>query len=133
MRLREADAKGDGVITLDAFLAVQNKRFDDFDRNKDGVIDKSDFDAMRRDMVGYQVKRFLHAYGADADGKVTRDQFYKVAKERFARLDRKGEGRIMIGGPDDDGLNMGGGRRPGGRGGPDRGANAPPPPPLPKQ
>lgn len=134
MRLRGADAKGDGIITLDAFLAAETKRFDDMDRNKDGAVDKADFEAMRKEMIAYRVKRFLHAYGADADGKVTKDQFFKVAKERFARLDRKGEGRITFGGVDDNGGMPGrgwfDGRGDRGQMGPDRRG---PPPPPPKQ
>lgn len=99
-RLRAADANGDGVITLDAYIGAETKRFNELDRNKDGVIDKSDFEALRKEMIAYGVKRFLHAYGADTEGKVTKDQFYKVAKERFARLDRRGEGRITVDGRD---------------------------------
>ena len=95
-----AAANADGVVTLDAFLAAETKRFDSLDRNKDGVVDKADFELMRAEMVDYGVRRFLHSYGADADGKITRDQFYKVAKERFARLDRRGEGKIEFGPPE---------------------------------
>ena len=123
--LRQADAKQDGIITIDAYMAVQAKRFDGWDRNKDGVIDKSDFDMARKDMMAYGVKRFLHTYGADADGKVTKEQFYKVAKERFARLDRKGEGKIMLGGGDEDGSKPRGRGGFGGERGPGRGENDP--------
>lgn len=95
--LRLADVKKDGMIALDAYMAVQTKRFEDIDRNKDGIIDKVDFDLVRQEMVAYGVKRFLHAYRSDAEGKVSKEQFYKVAKERFARLDPKGEGKITLG------------------------------------
>jgi hypothetical protein len=105
--LRQADVKGDGVIALDAYVAQQTKRFDDLDRNKDGTVDAADVALLRKDMTDYQVKRFLHAYGADAQGKVTKEQFYKVAKERFARLDPKGEGRITIGRGGEHGGRMG--------------------------
>ena len=94
MRLLGELRTADGVVTQEAFLANASKRFDDMDRYKDGVVDKADFDAMRKEMTDYRVKRFLHRYGADKDGKVTKEQFYKVAKEQFARLDRKGEGKI---------------------------------------
>ena len=119
MALREADAKGDGIITLDSYLAAETKRFDGWDRNKDGVVDKADVDLMRKEMVDYQIKRFLHAYGADADGKVTKDQYYKVAKERFAQLDRKGEGKITLGEPGRGRQGMPGRGWFGGRPGPD--------------
>ncbi len=125
--LRQADLKNEGVVAQDAYLAQQTKRFEELDRNKDGVVDKGDFDLMRKDMTDYQIKRFLHAYGAVAQGKITKEQFYTVAKERFARLDRKGEGKITF-----DRSGWGGGHRgPEGRGdrgserGPDRGPPAP--------
>ena len=124
--LRQADVSPDGAITLDAYVAAQTKRFDSLDRNKDGIVDQTDFDLMRKEMTDYQVKRFLHHYGATADGKVTREQYFKVAKEQFARLDKKGEGRI------DFGPREGGRRgRPGsddGRG-PGDGSGFPPGPP----
>jgi Ca2+-binding EF-hand superfamily protein len=125
--LRQADPKNEGVISQDAYLAQQTKRFEELDRNKDGVVDKSDFDLMRKDMTDYQIKRFLHAYGAVAQGKITKDQFYTVAKERFARLDRKGEGKITFDRP-----GWGGGHRgPDGRGdrSPERAPDRSPPPP----
>jgi len=93
-RLIEADANKDGVITLDEVVAAATKRFDQLDRNKDGAVDKADFDAMHKDMLAYQVQRFLHSFGADKDGKVSRDQFFKSAKERFAERDINRDGRI---------------------------------------
>lgn len=92
--LREADANKDGVITLDEALTAAEKRFVLLDRNKDGVVDSADRDAMRKETVDYRVKRFIHRYGADADGKVTKDQFYAEAKERFARMDLNNDGTI---------------------------------------
>ena len=92
--LQEADANKDGVVTLDEALAAAEKRFTTLDRNKDGVIDKADFDAARKEMVDYRVKRFIHHYGADKDGKVSREQFMAKAAERFAEMDRNNDGAI---------------------------------------
>ena len=92
--LQGADANKDGVITLDEVLAAADKRFALLDRNKDGNIDKADFDALRKEMVDYRVKRFIHHYGADKDGKITREQFMAKAAERFAQLDFNNDGTI---------------------------------------
>lgn len=92
--IRDADANKDGIITRDEAMASAMKRFDMMDRNKDATIDKADFDLMRKEMVDYRVKRFIHAFGADKDGKVTREQFNAKAKERFAQMDRDGDGKI---------------------------------------
>lgn len=113
-RMIEADANKDGIITLDEVVAAATKRFDQFDRNKDGAVDKADFDAMRNDMTAYRVQRFLHGFGADKDGKVTREQFFNAAKERFAERDVNRDGRL-------DRSDFGGGMGPGSDRGGDRG------------
>jgi Ca2+-binding EF-hand superfamily protein len=92
--LRDADANKDGAITLDEAMAAAEKRFAGLDRNKDGVIDTADRDALRAETVDYRVKRFIHYFGADADGKVTKEQFAAKAKERFARMDLNNDGTI---------------------------------------
>jgi len=103
-RLIEADANKDGVITLDEVTASATRRFEQLDRNKDGAIDKADFDALRKETTDYRVQRFMHEYGADKDRKVTRDQFFSRSKERFAEHDLNRDGRLdrqdmMPGGP----------------------------------
>ena len=102
--LRDVEIK-DGAITLDAVLATATKEFDRLDRNKDGVVDQTDFDGLRKEMTDYQVKRFVHQYGGDKDGKVTKEQFYAKSAQRFAEADINGNGRI--------GRDERGGGRPG--------------------
>lgn len=92
--LRDADANKDGIITREEVTAAAERRFAALDRNQDGVLDKADGDALRRATADYRVQRFMHRYGADSDRKVTKDQFFAKAKERFARLDRDGDGTI---------------------------------------
>ena len=91
--LRDVEVK-EGAITLEAVLVSATKEFDRLDRNKDGTVDQTDFDGLRKEMADYQVKRFIHQYGGDKDGKVTREQFYTKAAQRFAEADVNGDGRI---------------------------------------
>ncbi len=147
MLLRDADTNKDGVVTLDEAMAAAEKRFATLDRNKDGAIDAADFDAMRKEMVDYRVKRFIHHFGADRDGKITREQFTAKASERFALMDingdgtvsrdempGRGRGQVMMGrtrGHDMD-MGDGGGRRHGRMMGRDGdGERLAPPPPVP--
>ncbi|HXF53375.1 MAG TPA: hypothetical protein VNK52_04555 [Hyphomicrobiaceae bacterium] len=92
--LRQADANQDGIVTLDEVTARAASRFDALDRNKDGAVDQADASALSNEMTAYRTQRFLHRYGAVQDGKVTREQFYKVAKERFAARDVNNDGKL---------------------------------------
>lgn len=91
--LRDVEVK-DGAVTLDSVLAGATKEFDRLDRNKDGTVDQTDFDGMRKEMTDYRVKRFVHQYGADKDGRVTKEQFYAKSAQRFAEADVNSDGRI---------------------------------------
>lgn len=93
-RFRAADANGDGVVTKEEYLAQSMTRFTAIDTTKDGTVDQADRDAMQKAMSDYRVQRFLHMFGATKDGKVTKEQFDKVAKERFARLDVNADGKL---------------------------------------
>ena len=86
-RLKAADINRDGVVTLDEALESAGKQFARLDRNGDGVADQADRDLMGKEMADYRVLRFLHRFGAAKDGKITREQFTKTAKERMARMD----------------------------------------------
>jgi Ca2+-binding EF-hand superfamily protein len=92
--LRGAEADKDGAITLDAVIKAAGDRFDRMDRNKDGTLDRADRDALVKEMTDYRVKRILHRFGATGEGKITREQAFKVAGEMFTRLDRNGDGTI---------------------------------------
>lgn len=67
------------------------------DRTKDGTLDRADRDALVKEMTDYRVKRILHRFGATAEGRITREQAFKVAGEMFARLDRNSDGTISRG------------------------------------
>jgi Ca2+-binding EF-hand superfamily protein len=95
--VRGADADKDGAITLDEAVKAAGDRFDRMDRTKDGTLDRADRDALVKEMTDYRVKRILHRFGATAEGRITREQAFKVAGEMFARLDRNSDGTISRG------------------------------------
>ena len=92
--LRGSNVDKDGGIPLDEALRVAGGRFDRMDRNKDGTLDRADRQAFAKDMTDYRVKRVLHRFAATAEGKITREQAFKVAGEMFDRLDRNKDGTI---------------------------------------
>lgn len=93
-RLRAADANNDGVITQDEFIAAAMRRFEQFDRTKDGIIDQADRDQLRKEMTDYRVARFINRFGASKEGRVTREQFAAAAAEQFRMFDANSDGRV---------------------------------------
>jgi Ca2+-binding EF-hand superfamily protein len=92
--MRGASVDQNGGITQDEVIRVAGERFDRMDRNKDGTLDRADRDARRKEATDYRVKRVLHRFGGVSDGKITREQAFKVAGDAFTRLDRNSDGTI---------------------------------------
>jgi Ca2+-binding EF-hand superfamily protein len=84
----------DGPWTLNRILGRLDRVFHRHDRNNDGAIDASDFEAGIAERVAYSSKRFLHRFDQNRDGKVTTDEFNRFAKERFAFFDLNDDGKI---------------------------------------
>ncbi|HZT47112.1 MAG TPA: EF-hand domain-containing protein [Hyphomicrobiaceae bacterium] len=95
-RLKAMDADKDGTITLEEFLARRDPAFARFDKNKDGVIDRAEFDAAAKESTDYWTRRFLKRFDADKDGKVSKEEFARFARERFAWRDLDDDGRIGL-------------------------------------
>lgn len=93
MGMRRGMGQG-GPMSLEHALAGMNVRFGVLDKNGDGVIDGKDLQVMAVTGVAEWTKRFLARYDVDKDGRVSRDEFLKAARQRFADLDLDGDGRI---------------------------------------
>jgi Ca2+-binding EF-hand superfamily protein len=110
--MERADANKDGKLTFEEISAaapkITKERFDKIDKNHDGFITLEEFQAMRPQ--GAQAAAvagpgprpgagggdmFKHA-DADANGEVTFDEatkaFPNLTKERFAQIDKNGDG-----------------------------------------
>lgn len=90
--LRGADANKDGEITRAEATAAAAARFARFDRNRDGVVERADLEALRAEGVDYRAKRFLHRNGGARDGRLTLEQFKAERDRRFARWDANSDG-----------------------------------------
>jgi hypothetical protein len=73
------DENGDGKVTLAEAQAAAKKRFEHFDKNRDGVITKDE-------LGGGFHPRFEFA-DANGDGKVTLAEAQQKAKEFFTKAD----------------------------------------------
>ncbi len=87
----KAQSPGRGGERRAARLA---KMFETFDRNGDGVVELTEFDAARAERTDYAKRRAMHVNDKDRDGKVTLQEFTLDPRERFARMDLDGDGKI---------------------------------------
>ena len=87
-----ADANADGSIARDEFLTARAAAFAKFDQNGDGVLDAAD----KRDPSREDRRRegFKGRLDANADGKVTKDEFVNGATPLFDGADKDGNGAL---------------------------------------
>ncbi len=72
----------------------RQRMFDLYDRNGDGVIEKTEFETALSEERDYRRRRALHVLDRDSDGKVTLEEYTADARARFLRLDLDRDGRI---------------------------------------
>ncbi len=89
------DADKNGVVTLEEAIAKVDARFDEIDANKDGAIDRAEAtNWIGRRAPAQMVDHFMGVHDLDGDGKVTKAEWEKPFKKRFALYDRNDDGKI---------------------------------------
>jgi len=94
MWLQRLDANKDGTVTLEEMLSAREPRFARLDANKDGTIDAKEVEAQARESSEYWSKRLVRRFDHDRDGKITKDEFGRYARDRFAIRDLNSDGKI---------------------------------------
>ncbi|MDK9697736.1 MAG: EF-hand domain-containing protein [Siculibacillus sp.] len=88
------DADHDGIVVLAEALKGVGQHFDQVDQNRDGTLDKAEFDSWFGRANPEAARFFLSLYDIDGDGKVTRAEFESPVKKRFALFDRNDDGKV---------------------------------------
>jgi Ca2+-binding EF-hand superfamily protein len=87
-----ADANADGSIARDEFLAARAAAFAKMDQNGDGALDEADRSDPARE--GRRRHGLRGRLDANADGKVSKDEFVNAASPVFDGADKDGNGAL---------------------------------------
>jgi Ca2+-binding EF-hand superfamily protein len=90
--IMRADSNRDGMVTKQELVAFRTANFDQFDRNKDGVLSQSDVPNMARFAPGFKAGKQMAQFDANGDKKVTREEFVNRPMAGFDRADMNKDG-----------------------------------------
>lgn len=93
-KLKKLDADGDGVVTMEEYLKPKEERFAELDTSGNGSLSGEQLVAWQQAELDYRVQRMLKRYDTDGDGKISKEEFQKPARDRFAERDFNGDGKI---------------------------------------
>ncbi|MFC5067843.1 EF-hand domain-containing protein [Flaviflagellibacter deserti] len=89
------DANKDGVVDKAEFDAFRAQRIDATDENKDGFLDRKEVRESRREMrQEWRKHAGLMGRDSDGNGEVSRDEFLAGPEARFDKLDTNHDGKL---------------------------------------
>jgi Ca2+-binding EF-hand superfamily protein len=101
----QLDRDRDGRVTAKEFTFMRGIDFGRLDRNGDGIVDRREFvdrrsppnavSARARRIRRLRIQRFAEL-DADRDGRISRQEYMRYGRRLFARLDRDGNGVIVL-------------------------------------
>jgi hypothetical protein len=87
------DANHDGVYTCDEWKSYLGRIFTLADRNRDGLLDQSEFATVRK-AGGVLAEADFGYFDENQDGKITRKEFVEKQSAFILRFDRNGDCRV---------------------------------------
>lgn len=87
------DTNHDGVYTCDEWKKYADRLFTSADRNRDGNLDKSEFETVRKADATLADADFGY-FDENQDGKITRKEFVDKPSAFILRFDRNGDCRV---------------------------------------
>jgi hypothetical protein len=86
------DADGDGGVTQEEIISVRETKLSEFDANKDGSLDLTEYQALWLDAMHERMVDRFQAHDDDGDGSVTVEEFTERFTKLVERRDRNGDG-----------------------------------------
>jgi hypothetical protein len=87
------DTNHDGVYTCDEWKSFADRIFTSADRNRDGKLDPSEFETVRRADASLAEADFGY-FDENQDGKITRKEFVEKPSAFILRFDRNSDCRV---------------------------------------
>jgi hypothetical protein len=87
------DRNRDGVVTCDEWKAYAGELFDSADANRDGTLDRTEFQKIIGTDRMFETADFSY-YDGNSDGKVERTEFVDKPNRAFALLDKSNECKL---------------------------------------
>ena len=87
------DANHDGIYTCDEWKAYLDRLFTAADRNRDGILNPTEFKIIRQASAILADADFGY-FDENQDGKITRQEFTNKPSEFILRFDKNGDCRV---------------------------------------
>jgi EF hand len=87
------DANHDGIYTCDEWKAYLDRLFTAADRNRNGILDPTEFTIIRKASATLADADFGY-FDENQDGKITRQEFVSKPSEFILRFDKNGDCRV---------------------------------------
>ena len=87
-----ADTNKDGSVARDEFLAARAEQFARLDQNSDGVLDDADRPERAKERHGERATKMREQLDANADGKLSKEEFVNGPTPMFDKADADGNG-----------------------------------------
>ena len=92
--MKNADADKDGVITKAELEAASEKKFAEFDKDKNGEVTKEEVLAKIASHLEKRAARLTRRFDINQDGKVTTEEFNTFAGRKLYMFDLNDDGKI---------------------------------------